>query len=210
MDYTAIKIDNSEIEYRTLPCSSLDDETIQKCKKLFDNHYGTWGEGAKKPGSRIKFPISHYMEYCRMEHTYVALAIWNHEIIGQAFYLRESFPSVGYISWILQLVVHESYRKQGVAKTLLQSVWGFSGDAGWGLATSNALTVKTLERATFRKADPKEIKNNEAKILMLKDKIPFAASAAVKLSDDQSVIDSGFPVERSIIEENLSFYGKRN
>lgn len=94
----------------------------------------------------------------------MALAAIDDKIIGQAFYLRDTFEKNDYISWVLQLVVQEDYRKRGIAKTLLYSIWGFSGDYAWGLATSNALTVKTLEKATFRKVDPKEMLKRSARI----------------------------------------------
>lgn len=199
------KNDNN-IHYKTIACSKLTDDEILQCKELFDNHYGTWGEGSERKGKRIKFPRKRYEEYKSLENTYVALAILDHQIIGQAFYLKDIFGKNDYISWVLQLVVHEKYRKQGIAKTLLYSIWGFSGDYAWGLATSNALTVKTLEKATFRKVIPKEMLQRSAKIVMIKNKVPFAADAKIYLSDEKAILDSGFPVDRKIIDQNLKLY----
>lgn len=197
---------NNDIQYKTIACQKLTDEEILQCKQLFDNHYGVWGEGSSREGKRIKFPKSRYEEYKMLDNTYVALAILDGTIIGQAFYLKDVFGKSDYISWVLQLVVHEDYRKQGIAKTLLHSIWGFSGDYAWGLATSNALTVKTLEKATFRKVDPKEMLKHSAKIVMIKNKVPFASDVQMHLGDEVSILDSGFPVDRKIINQNLKLY----
>lgn len=200
------KRENADIQYRTVACQKLTDDEISQCKHLFDNHYGVWGEGSNRKGQRIRFPSKSYEEYRTLDNTYVALALLDGVIIGQAFYLKDVFGKNDYISWVLQLVVHEDYRKQGIAKTLLHSIWGFSGDYAWGLATSNALTVKTLEKATFRKVDPKEMLQHSAKIVMIKNKVPFASDAQMHLRTDISVLNSGFPVDRRVINENLKLY----
>ena len=142
---------SNDIRYKTIPCQKLTDKELAQCKELFDNHYGTWGEGSDREGKRIKFPSSRYEEYRELNNTYVALAILDGVIIGQAFYLKDIFGKNDNISWVLQLVVHKDYRKQGIAKTLLHSIWGFSDDYAWGLATSNALTVKHWKRLLLEK-----------------------------------------------------------
>ncbi len=201
------KIRNNNIRYKTIACQKLTDDEIKKCKALFDNHYGIWGEGSPREGKRINFPLRSYEQYRELNNTFVALAILDAEVIGHAFYLKDILGKNDYISWVLQLVVHKDYRKQGIAKTLLYSIWGFSGDYAWGLATSNALTVKTLEKATFRKVDPREMLKRSSKIVMIKSKVPFAADAQMRLSSNQAILDSGFPVDRGVIEENLKLYG---
>lgn len=200
---------SNDIRYKTIPCQKLTDKELAQCKELFDNHYGTWGEGSNREGKRIKFPSSRYEEYRELNNTYVALAILDGVIIGQAFYLKDIFGKNDNISWVLQLVVHKDYRKQGIAKTLLHSIWGFSDDYAWGLATSNALTVKTLEKATFRKVDPKEMLKHSAKIVMIKSKIPFASNAKMYLDDESSILNSGFPVDRKVVSQNLKLYNDK-
>lgn len=200
---------SNDIRYKTIPCQKLTDKELAQCKELFDNHYGTWGEGSDREGKRIKFPSSRYEEYRELNNTYVALAILDGVIIGQAFYLKDIFGKNDNISWVLQLVVHKDYRKQGIAKTLLHSIWGFSDDYAWGLATSNALTVKTLEKATFRKVDPKEMLKHSAKIVMIKSKIPFASNAKMYLDDESSILNSGFPVDRKVVSQNLKLYNDK-
>ena len=198
-----------KIDYRTKPCHLLTEEEIKKFKELFDNHYGVWaseGTKADKAGERIRFPLRNYQKYCKLDNAYVAYASIEDTVIGHAFYIRESFPDNKTISWVLQLVVHEQYRLHGVAKTLLYSIWGFSEDYGWGLATSNALTVKTLERATFRKVRTDVMKRHENDIIMIKEKVPFAKDVAMTLDSNSSVLDSSFPVDQKTIQENLRLY----
>ena len=198
-----------KIDYRTKPCYLLTEEEIKKFKDLFDHHYGVWaseGSMADKAGDRIQFPLKHYRQYCKLDNAYVAYASVEDTVIGHAFYIRDSFPNNKTISWVLQLVVHEQYRRHGVAKTLLYSIWGFSGDYGWGLATSNALTVNTLERATFHKVRTDVMKRHENDIIMIKEKVPFAKDAQLSINRYNSVLDSKFPVDQKTIQENLRLY----
>lgn len=139
----------------------------------------------------------------------MALAFCRGEIIGQAFYLKKDIDGNKRIAWVLQLVVHEQFRMRGIAKTLLYSIWGFSDDYAWGLATSNALTVKTLEKATFRKVKTEEMRKHKDEIIMIKETILFAQGSEVCITDDISVLDSGFPVDRNVIEKNLLLYEEK-
>ncbi|MDO5416885.1 MAG: GNAT family N-acetyltransferase [Lachnospiraceae bacterium] len=173
---------------------------------MFDNHYGIWGEGSSNKGARIRFPKSLYETYRNSDNTYVALAFLDGEVIGQAFYLKKVIEGENRVAWVLQLVVHEKYRKRGIAKTLLYSIWGFSDDYAWGLATSNALTVKTLEKATFRKVRTEEMIKHKEKILMVKEEIPFARENELMIEQNVSILDSGFPVDRAVIDHNLQLY----
>lgn len=199
------------VEYRTISCSKLSNEEMEQCRKLFNENYGVWGEGCKpdKIGKPICFPPRYYKEYHNNENTYVALAELNGDIIGQAFYLRVVINGNDYISWVLQLVVDKRYRHRGIAKTLLHSIWGFSGDFAWGLATSNALTVKTLEKATFRKVIPSEMMKHGAKIEQIKRQVSYAANAKTIITNDRSVIDTAFPVDRNVIEQNYKLYNDK-
>lgn len=198
----------NEITYITLPCSALTDEQLKACKKLFDENYGKWDEKAnKRPGDRIRFPERNYQDYRKLPDAYVALAMHDQEVIGQAFYLRKETEQYdGKLSWVMQLVVHRDYRRKGIAKTLLLSIWGFSSDYMWGLATSNALTIKTLEATTLRKVTPGVMRQHQSAILFLKDSIPFAKDADMILEEGLSVIDTNYPVDQDTIKRNLEKY----
>lgn len=195
-----------DIQFKTTACQKLSDVELLQCKALFDEHYGKWGEGSPKRGERIRFPKSLYEKYRHMDNAYVALATHDGNVIGQAFYLKTEVRDTKKIAWVLQLVVHEDYRQRGIAKTLLYSIWGFTDDYAWGLATSNALTVKTLEKATFRKVDLSEMQKHKDEIIMIKNKIPFAQQSEVRINEKESVLNSGFPVDRLIVEKNLKLY----
>ena len=199
----------SNIQFKTLPCCQLSEDEIKQCKNLFDNHYGIWGSESPKAGQRIRFPLKLYHQYCDMEDTFVAVALDDQKIIGQAFYIKRNIDEKQPITWVLQLVVHTEYRMRGIAKTLLYSIWGFSDCYGWGLATSNALTVKTLEKATFRKVKPEVMAEHYEQIIMIKETIPFAQGGKIVIEKGQSILDSGFPVDRAVINKNLQLYEGR-
>ena len=82
------------------------------------------------------------------------------------------------------------------------SIRGFSDDYAWGLANSDALTVKMLEKATFRKVTPAEILKHKEDIIMIKESIPFAKDADVYIDETSSLLNSSFSVDRQIIEKN--------
>lgn len=203
----SMNVEKNTIRFSTLSCSELTDEMIAECKRLFDENYGTWDAASdKRPGEPIRFPTRNYEEYRKMPGSYVALAKDGDKIVGQAFYLRKEFKQYGMLSWVLQLVVHREYRRRKIAKTLLLSIWGFSSDYMWGLATSNALTIKTLESATFRKVYPAYMSKQIAPILMLKDCVPFAKDAEIEITDNLAIIDSKYPVDRETISNNRDKY----
>lgn len=202
--YTRGKI--QDIQFKTIACAHLSEEELLQCKNLFDNHYGVWGDGHPRKGEKIIFPKKLYQQYREMDNAFVALAFTDSGIIGQAFYLKKTVEGDNPIAWVVQLVVHEDYRMRGVAKTLLYSIWGFSDDYAWGLATANALTVKTLEKATFRKVKAEEMAKHQDKIIMIKNTIPFAKNAELIIESDRAILDSSFPIDRKVVEQNLQLY----
>ncbi len=195
-----------EIEYRTVQCNKLTESELTMCKELFDNHYGTWDPKANRKNTNIRFPKKNYQEYQNDPDAYVALAIISGKIIGQAFYLRKKIDGGRFVSWVLQLVVDTKYRRRGIAKTLLLSIWGFSNDYAWGLATSNAVTVMTLEKTTHRKVLPSEIIQYWNVVNQIKTHVPFASDKTTDIKGGQSIIHSDFPVDQAIIAENLKLY----
>ena len=66
----------------------------------------------------------------------------------RAVYIRKQYQKKQTITWVVQLVVDIAYRGKGIASRILQSIWGFSDDFAWGLATTNPCTIKALENAT--------------------------------------------------------------
>lgn len=195
-----------EVEYRTVSCSKLTATELTECRHLFNNHYGTWDPQSNKGSGNIKCPLSLYKTYQEDKDAYVALAMISDRIIGQAFYLRKKLVGERYVSWVLQLVVDKEYRRQGIAKTLLLSIWGFSNDYAWGLATSNAVTVKTLEKTTHRKVIPSEIIKGWNVVNQMRSNVPFASNHKVTVNESCSILHSDFAVDRNTIKENRQLY----
>ncbi len=75
----------------------------------------------------------------------------------------------------LRLFIRES--------TLLHSIWGFSDDFAWGLASANPCTVKTLESATFRKCNTDFIQKNIDAIKMIGKDTTFVPDDAYVTGD---------------------------
>lgn len=190
--------DGAEIQYSTKSTLEMTDEELQECSELFSTFYGKYSkESTRRPGEQIRMPASYYRKnYCR-ENFYVALARLDGVLIGQAFYLRKDYSAQGYgiMTWVLQLVVNSNYRKRGIASTLLRSIWGFSDDYAWGLATTNPCTVKTLESATFRRCKPSIIKKNLKAIRTIGADISFVKDAECIVTGASSQINTDFYVD---------------
>ena len=166
------QINEDEIQYTTVRTLDLTDEEIQECSELFGTFYGKYNSDSPiSPQGQIKMPARIYKEnYCR-PNFYVALAKDKEKLIGHAFYLRKKFENYGMMNWVLQLVVERNYRRRGIASTLLCSIWGFSDDFAWGLATTNPCTIKTLESATFRKFKPAVVRNHMDAIRLIQESL---------------------------------------
>ena len=162
-----------EIEFLTKKCKKLTEGEITKSSQLFSNHYGFYSEFSPlRPGERIRLGKAHYRKLKNFNHCYVAFAKYQGKIIGQAYYIKKSLSN-GIGVWVTQLVVHSDYRKIGIAKTLLHSIWGFSDYTAWGLATANPLTIKALESVTFRKVNLKSLKENQQTVIELAQEVEF-------------------------------------
>ena len=126
-------------------------------------------------------------------------------IVVHAYFLRNE-TSHGMSSWVIQLLDHMEYRKHSIGYKLLHSVWGFSNDYAWGLATSNPLTVRTLESATVRKAIPAEIDVRKEIIFELAQDVTFVDTKNVNIDANQSNVFNEFYVDQSEIKHLLEAY----
>lgn len=190
--------EGSEIQYSTKRTLDMTDEELEECSILFSSFYGKYSKDSlKRPGEQIRMPASYYRKnYCK-PNFYVALARLNNVLIGQAFYLRKDYAEQGFgiMTWVLQLVVDSKYRQRGIASTLLRSIWGFSDDYAWGLATTNPCTVKTLESATFRKCKPEVIQKHLRAIRAIGADISFVKDASYVVTRAGSQINTEFYVD---------------
>lgn len=190
--------DKREIVYSTKKTVDLLKEEIKECSDLFSHSYGKYSAKSEiRPGEQVKMGSKYYEgHYCKPDF-YVAMAREQEKLVGHAFYIRKRYEGYGILTWVLQLVVHKDYRKQGIASTLLRSIWGFSDDFAWGLATANPCTVKTLESATFRKCRPIVIRKNLRAIKLIGNDTTFVSPDAYDVTNCTSQVNTGFYVDNS-------------
>lgn len=187
-----------DIDYATKRMLDLSDDDIKECSELFSNSYGKYNEKSdRKPGQQVAMKESYYKKnYCR-EDIYIATARDGNTLVGHAIYIRKKYEGYGIMTWVLQLVVNRDYRRQGIASTLLRSIWGFSDDYAWGLASANPCTVRTLESATFRKCEPAIIQRNLEPIKLIGKDTSFVPEDAYVVNDTSSQVNTHFFVDNS-------------
>lgn len=203
-----------EYSYITKPCKNLDINTYEQCSILFSENYGRYSsKSARRSGENIRMSASLYKKYyADVEGMYVSLCYDEKQnLIGQAFFLRQEIPGKGVCSWVTQLVVHRFYRKRKIGTRLLHSAWGFSNYYAWGLATANAITLKTLESVTWRQITVEDMMKNIDVLKELMQRIPFADSDKVKVEEGKSQVFTDFYPEFESInkDEDLQIYTSR-
>ena len=128
---------------------------------------------------------------------YVALMYDGERLIGHAFYLRRPCPwrRTKSITFILQLVLTKSYRGHRLGLKLLQSIFGLSDDAAWGLFTSNPLTIRALEDATFRHISVPTLSRHVRELKAVLWDV-FDGTSWLDTFHD-GCVDTGFPVQHA-------------
>lgn len=197
-------LNNEDLQFHVMPFAELTEEDIEECSELYGENYGVYSELATTPGKQIKMSANLYKKFYYAPHYYIATAKYEGKLIGQAIYFRDQIQisqntdvekdEKKVMSWIVQLVVAKEYRQLGIASTLLRSIWGFSNDYAWGLATTNPCTVKTLENATFRQCNPKVIAEHLPEINALIENIPFVNADDIRITESSSQVNSRFYV----------------
>lgn len=178
-------------------------EEFGECAELFSNSYGRYSqESPIRPGENVKMGLAFFERRFKKENIYIAMVRNNDRLIGQAAYIRKKYDDVGTMTWVMQLVVDERYRKHGVGSTLLRSIWGFSNDFAWGLATANPCTVKALESATFRQCCPYEIQKNLKYVKRLSDEIAFVKEDGFFVDEKSSIANTNFYIDNSEFLDN--------
>lgn len=143
------------IRYRNFPCSQMTADEIDSCSRVFSENYGKWSSVAPSglAGRPVRLSTAMIRSmFVNLPDRYVALVYDGDRHIGQVFYLRRPSPwhPGRNVTFVLQLVVDRNYRGNRLGLSLLQSVFGLSDDDAWGIFSSNPLTIKALEDATFR------------------------------------------------------------
>jgi SAM-dependent methyltransferase/predicted acetyltransferase len=185
----------TEVYFETKKASDLKENELKGCSELFSSNYGKYSEHDPegRQGNMVRLSPSYYSTHYSSEEHFFALAKVDKEIIAHAIYLRKVIDGKA-ITWVLQLVVNKKYMEKGIGTKLLHSIWGFSIDLAWGLASTNPLTVKTLESATFRKVLPSETKKIGSSVHFVKK---------YEVSDDSSMVFTDFYVDNKGVEEYI-------
>ncbi len=187
------------LTYSVRSGSALSDADWAEVSELFSSAYGFYSEKdpSGRAGRRIRLSPSYYQRSYASDAYRIAFCRDGSELVAEAVY-RECETTRGKAAFVVQLVVDEKYRRRGIASTLLHAIWGFSDFYCWGIVTSNAFTVESLEAATFRRVKPTVICDNAAfvKNEVLAD-IGFLKTAEWSISPSESVVDSGFYTDRS-------------
>ncbi|MCQ2069629.1 MAG: GNAT family N-acetyltransferase [archaeon] len=183
-----------QVEYYSKKTESLTEEEFQECSVLYSENYGEYSkdEPTGKAGRNVKMSANFYRKNFVHPGYHVALAKYGGKLVGQAFYIREIMDEDVY-TWVLQLVVHKDYREKGIGSKLLHSIWGFSNDVAWGLATSNPFTIKTLERTTLRHVSPVEIQKHEEFVRKVCSSISYISD--LQISPSESIANTKFFVD---------------
>ncbi len=185
--------------------SDISDDILEECAQLYSEHYGKWSKNGVKPGHSIKLSSARLQDLIAGSNSQVAIAKHNEAIVGYAFAKQLTIPYKGLVSWVTQLVVHKEYRHHGIAKRLLNGIWGFSDHYAWGIVTANPYAVKALEKATRRRCDPNYIQNFGGEVLNAgKQDINYIKKADPTFNQDISAINTEFYVDTS------EFFLKKN
>lgn len=194
---------------------NLTDEELARCSALFSEHYGKYsgkGGGFAK-GQPIKMSPNRYKSlYGDRQNIFISMCYdESGDLLGHAIFLRKEIEGKGLCSWVVQLVVHSRYRNRKIGSRLLLSAWGFSNYFAWGLATANAITLKTLESVTWREISVEEIQKNLGTLERLMEEIPFVQKDCVKVSSKECQVFSNFYPELELSNKNpsLDIYAKR-
>ena len=178
---------------------------------LFSASYGTYSQSdpAGRAGRQIRLSPGYYRRTYASDDYRVAVCREGERLVAEAVF-RVCETSRGRSALVVQLVVEEANRRCGVASRLLQEIWASTDFCYMGVVTSNAFTVKALERATARRVEPEVMKANEAFIRReILSGIGFLAAADWMVSATESVIDSGFYTDRSFPSEATMALSKR-
>ena len=179
---------------------------VSKCSQLYSTQYGTWSHKANyRAGESIKLSAVRIREWLTSEASALYYAIQDDLLVGYAIAIQLDVPKYGVISWVTQLVVHEDFRHQEVAKNLLRSIWGFSDHFAWGIVSANPYAIRALEKTTRRRSDPKRIKHNLRKIISIGcEHIPYIGNdTKAFVTNEVSRINTEFFVDHSKIDEMI-------
>lgn len=201
-------------KYITKRFNSLTDDELKLCSELYSSNYGKYSGLDKRyeKGKRIVMGVKMYKKlYAVNANILISMCFKEDKLLGHAIFLHKDIENVGKCSWVLQLVVDSHYRGRHIGSKLLQSAWGFSDYYAWGLATANAITIKTLESVTWRKVSVEDICKNITSIEKMMEEVPFVDKTKMTIEPHKCQVFSDFypELEKSNENENLKVYASR-
>ena len=199
------------LTYSVRSGSSLCDAEWSEVSELFSSSYGFYSsrDPSGRAGRRIRLSPGYYRRSYATDGFHVAFCRKGRRLVAEAVY-RECETSRGRAAFVVQLVVDRDCRRRGIASTLLHAIWGFSNYCCWGIVTSNAFTVESLESATFRRVKPQAIADCADFIRSeVLSGIGFLESAKWSVSASASIVDSGFYTDRSLQTESTDSVSAR-
>ena len=179
---------------------------VKECSELFSTQYGKWSQAAPyNPGKNVKLSPKRLYEWLDDDNATLYFAKDNDLLVGYAIALQLNVPKYGVISWVTQLVVHEMYRHQDVAKNILRSIWGFSDNYAWGIISANPYAIRALEKTTRRRSDPIRIKHNLRKLISIgiKHLTYINEKTETFVTSEVSKINTEFYVDHSDVPEMI-------
>lgn len=203
------------IEYRFSPgCSaSANKDFLLQCSELYSNHYGIWSAQGIHPGQHIRLSTDRLRQWLENDIVTIYYATHKEALIGYAIAFSKDEPNCGIVTWVTQLVVHKEYRRHGIARNILFSIWGFSNHFAWGIVSANPYAIRALEKATRRRAIPLRIQKNARQLKTIGYKnVPFInESTEFQITDTSSAVNTEFYVDHSdtlqmlenVISENV-------
>lgn len=191
------------IQYEWIPGPWITTLHLDLCSALYSNHYGTWSEHAPySAGKRVRLSPGMLQKWIASPDTNLVIAKNGDQLVGYAIAVTTKVPRYGVVSWVTQLVVHEDFRREGVAKTLLFSCWTFSSHSCWGLVTANPYAVRALEKATRRRCAPSRIKRDAQKLLTIgRSHVSYVKeSTEIEIGDSVACINTEFYLDHASVE----------
>lgn len=185
------------------------EDLIKKCSELYSTQYGKWSHAAgQHAGQNVKLSparIHEWLESGNSSLYYAQDREAGNMLVGYAIAIQLNVPKCGVISWVTQLVVHEDYRHQEIAKNLLHSIWGFTDHFAWGIISANPYAVRALEKTTRRRTDPVRIKHNLKRILSIGiENLPYInEQTEAFVTNEISKINTEFYVDHSDVESMI-------
>lgn len=193
--------------YKTIPCCQMTSNEVDACSRLFSENYGIWSQAAdeKLRGKRVKLSPDRLREmFVSRPNRHVTMMFDGDSLVGHVFYIRADSPwsHSRKITFVQQLVLDKKYRGRRFGLKMLQSVFGLSSDDAWGLYTSNPLTIRALEDATFRRIS---INGIQRKLPGLKSVLSDAFEDVRWLDSFRNgCVDTGFKVDHGDIGRKVA------